>query len=244
MDTAQARPADPSGAASGGASRRRFELLEECRGVILQRLGEVVSQALNRMSDELTAEALRSFRSDQQQLLLDAVMLVREHRMEIEHRFRRSFGDIFERRLFAMDSGAAAASESAGGELSLVSDEVIRDRLSVDRVIGRAKSRLDPDEVLGIRARLGALLDRDWFDEGRHPVSPEAIFEALKDALAELSPRAEVRVALLDAFEPHVSQNLNGLYAAVNERLRSNQVLPKIRPQVQVAPGGARRPGE
>jgi len=229
-----------------GRSRKRFELLEDCRELVLQRMSEVVAQALNKMSDELTAEALRSFRSDQQQALLDAVMLVRENRGEIESRFRRSFGDIFERRLYALDGAAAAVAEGPSQDeapLQLVSDDVISDRLSVDRLIGRAKSRLDPDEVLGIRARLGALLDRDWFDEGKHPVSPEAVFEALKTALSELSPRPEVKVALLDAFEPHVSQNLNGIYAVVNERLRSNHVLPKIRPQVQTF-ASTRRAGD
>ncbi|MFZ4759708.1 MAG: DUF1631 family protein, partial [Burkholderiaceae bacterium] len=237
--------ASATGTASRG--RKRFELLEECREVILGRLTDVVAQALNRMSDELTAEALRSIRSDQQQALLDAVMLVRENRMEIETRFRRSFADIFERRMFALNQPGAAlgsAPPETPAELSLMSDDVISDKLNIDRLIGRARSRLDPDEVLGIRARLGALLERDWFEEAQHPASPEAVFEALKSALAELSPRAEVKVALLDAFEPHVSQNLNGIYAVVNERLRAQHVLPKIRPQVQTMGGGARRPGD
>jgi hypothetical protein len=247
MDSVGAQPGAGAAAGVPGRSRKRFELLEGCREFVLQRMNEVVADALNKMSDELTAEALRSFRSERQQALLDAVMLVRENRAEIEARFRRSFGDIFERRLYAMDAPSATdgatAAAAEGAPLQLVSDDVIRDQMSVDRLIGRAKSRLDPDEVLGIRARLGALLDRDWFEEGKHPVSPEAVFEALKNALAELSPRVDVKAALLDAFEPHVSQNLNGLYAAVNERLRSNHVLPRIRPQVQTFPS-TRRPGE
>ena len=238
--------ADPGAGQPGQPARprKRFELLEECRTLILQRLADVIAQALNRMSDELTAEALRSMRSDQQQALLDAVMLVRENRMEIEARFRRAFGDVFERRMFAMGAPErAAAGDAAPAELQLVSDDVISDKLNVDRLVGRARSRLDPDEVLGIRARLGALLERDWFDETKHPAAPEAVFEALKTALAELSPRPEVKVALLDAFEPHVSQHLNGIYQSVNERLRANHVLPRIRPQVQNAGGGAPRRG-
>jgi hypothetical protein len=233
-----------SGSDMPSRSRNRFELLEECREVILERLTDMVAQALNRMSDELSAEASRSIRSDQQQALLDAVMLVREHRMEIEGRFRRSFADIFERRLFAMNAAASTGGGPSPSELTLVSDAAISDKLNVDRLIGRARSRLDPDEVLGIRARLGALLEREWFEETQHPVSPEAIFEALRSALAELSPRPEVKAVLLDAFEQHVSQNLNDIYASVNERLRAHHVLPRIKPQVQTIGGGARRAGE
>ncbi|MCZ8337794.1 MAG: DUF1631 family protein [Burkholderiaceae bacterium] len=233
-----------SGSGMPSRSRKRFELLEECREVILQRLTDVIAQALNPMSDELTAGALRSIRSEQQQALLDAVMLVREQRMEIEGRFRRSFADIFERRLFATNAAASTDGGPSPTELTLVSDDAISDKLNVDRLIGKARSRLDPDEVLGIRARLGALLEREWFEETQHPVSPEAIFEALRSALAELSPRPEVKVALLDAIEPHVSQNLNGIYASVNERLRAHHVLPRIKPQVQAIGGGSRRGGE
>jgi hypothetical protein len=247
MDSSGVRNAtagsDVGAAGSPEHPRRRFEVLEECRGLILERLTSVVAQALTRMSDELTTEALRSVRSDQQQALLDAVMVVREHRIEIEGRFRRSFGDIFERRLFAMQAPhTAGAPEESPPELELMSDDVIRDKLSVDRLIGRARSKLDPDQVLGMRARFGALLEREWFDENQHPASPEAVYEALKSALAELSPRHEVKVALLGAFEPHVTQNLNSIYAVVNERLCAHHVLPKIRRQVQTsADNGARR---
>jgi hypothetical protein len=228
-----------------GRSRKRFDLLEECRELILVRLTEVIAQALNRISEELTTEGLRAKNPERQKALLDAGLLVRENRAEIETRFRRSFGDVFERRLFATHSpqeGEAGPNE----ELSLIPVDALTDRLSVDRLIGRARDSLDPHEVLGIRARLGALLERDWFEETEHPVSPEAVFEALRSALAELSPRPEVKAALLDAFEPHVSQNLNEIYAAVNERLRAEHVLPKIKLQfLQTASGAqASTPGE
>jgi hypothetical protein len=235
-----------------GASGKRLKLLEDCRDLILQRLADVIAQALTRMSDELTTDALRSLRPEPQRALLDAVMLVREHRMEIEGRFRRSFADIFERRMFAMTAAAPGSGSGSGGseggseggaqapELQLLSDEAIDDKINVDRLIGRARSRLDPDEVLGIRARLGELLEREWFDEARHPASPEAVFEALRTALAELSPRPEVKAALLRAFEPYVSENLNSIYATVNQRLRDQHVLPRIKQRV-VTVGSARR---
>ncbi|MCX7201309.1 MAG: DUF1631 family protein, partial [Burkholderiales bacterium] len=107
----------------------------------------------------------------------------------------------------------------------------------------RAAGALDAEQVLGIRARLAALIERDWFDEARHPASPDAIFEALRMALAELAPRAEVKSALLDAFEPHVSRSLNGVYEAVNDQLRAHHVLPRLRPQVQTAADVMRRAG-
>lgn len=221
--------------------RKRMELLQDCRELVVSRLSRVVGEALAKMSEELSALALRSRDQDEQHALMDAVSVVRQHRTEIELRFRRSFTEVFERRMHD-DLPAAAHEGPEPGELALVDDSVLQAKLAVDRLVSRARGRLDPDEVLGVRARLAALLERDWFEEERHPASPEAVFEALKNALAELAPRADVQTALLDAFEPHVTANLNTVYSTVNDRLKAGHVLPRLRPQVVVRDGQTPRP--
>jgi hypothetical protein len=211
--------------------------------MILDRLSQVVTEALTRISDDLTAEALRADRQERRELLLDAVLLVRESRSDIEARFRRSFNEVFQARMFPAQASATDEAQQPTRELSLVSDDSLTDTLEVGRLAQRAAGALDAEQVLGIRARLAALIERDWFDEARHPASPDAIFEALRMALAELAPRAEVKSALLDAFEPHVSRSLNGVYEAVNDQLRAHHVLPRLRPQVQTAADVMRRAG-
>jgi Protein of unknown function (DUF1631) len=64
----------------------------------------------------------------------------------------------------------------------------------------------------------------------------------LKSALVGLAPKQDVQTALLDAFEPHVSANLNQVYSTVNDRLKANRILLKIRPQAPVNKSAARRP--
>ena len=235
--------ADPVGERAATIDpRRRLGLLQDCRELVTSRLSKVVGDALLKMSEELSGLALRSRDPDEQHALMDAVSIVRQHRTEIELRFRRSFSDVFERRMHEPKDGARKAVDvPAYGELALVDDSELQAQLAVERLVHRARGRLDPDEVLGIRARLAALLEREWFEEDRHPASPAAVFEALKSALAEIAPRAEVQSALLDAFEPHVSANLNEVYSSVNEQLKANHVLPRIRPQVVPREGQAAR---
>lgn len=214
--------------------KRRLELLNDCRDVVLSHLTRFIGEALDRLSVELTITAMKEAGRETQQALLDALSLVRVHRNDIEYGFRQSVAEIFERRLFN-DASAEPAKEPDSGELSLVSDEEVETRIALERLVRRSRGRLDPDEVLGIRARLAALLDREWFDEDDHPVSPEIVFQALQRSLDDLSPAVEVRSALLQAFEPHVTASLNDVYMTVNERLRSQRVLPRIRPPA-VAP--------
>jgi Protein of unknown function (DUF1631) len=225
-------------------NRKRYELLDECREAIMTRLSRVMHEAMDKMSEQLSNDAMVAVKREEQQALLEAASMVNQHRSEIENRFRRSFGDIFERRLFASKDAVATVSLTLD-QLSLVSEEDINNKMAVDRLVHKAKGKLDPSEVLGIRARFGALLDREWFEEDSHPAAPEAIFEALKACLGQFDARPEVAGALLNAIEPHISSNLNAIYAKINERLVSRRVLPIIRPTFQSNPSAqrARRAG-
>ncbi len=248
MESAAMSRAASVGSAAGTANhgadpkldaKHRYKLLEDCRELVLDRLAAIVAGALDRMAEELTDEALSLEKSDRKRTLLDAVLLVRGRRRAIEQNFRRVFGDIFERRMFARPEAMPppASVDVSSDDLQLVSDDVISEKMDIDRLISKARSRLDPDEVLGIRARLGALLEREWFEEANHPASPEAVFEALRTAIDEVAPSKEigheVRGTLLDAFEPYVTKNLNSIYSVVNTRLKSQHVLPKIRQRLQ-----------
>ncbi len=234
MSTAYATPSAHEEVGIPIDSRKRFTMLEECREQIVTKLSAVVLEALEKMSGELTDQALKKVKREEQQALLEAVSIIRQHKHDIQSKFKRGFSDVFERRMFNKPENSNLPG-AEDGELSLVDDSIIKDQITVHRLVNRAKSRLDPDEVLGIRARLAALVERDWFEEDQHPVSPEVIFEALKCALNEVTPLAEVRTALLDAFEPYVSANLNAVYSGVNIRLKTGKILPKIRPRVQAS---------
>jgi Protein of unknown function (DUF1631) len=212
--------------------RKRYDLLEDCRELVMTRLDKLVNDALSSMGEELTTVALSTSKREEQQALLEAVSIVKQHKAEIEQRFHRSFADIFEKRLFNNRGDEKGKVEADPVELMLVDDDVIRDKIAIDKLVHRAKGKLDPDEVLGVRARLAALLEREWFDENMHPAAPEAIFEALKSAISHITTQASVKAALLDAFEPHITANLNAVYMNVNSRLVSNRILPKIRPRV------------
>ncbi len=220
----------------------RAALLDECSGLIHERLNDVIAQALSRVTEDLTSEALRAKRYDHKLALLEAVMLVRENRLELEERFRESFAAVYRRLLDADGSGSPATAHSSPDELSLVSEAQVADQLQRERLITSARASLDPEQVLGVRARLGALIDRDWFDESGHPVSPEAIFEALRLMLRDVSSRPEIQSALLGALGPYVSRNLDGIYRSINDLLKSNHILPQIKKPF-VSDGPANRAG-
>ena len=210
---------------------RRAELLEQSRAGIVSRMSEMIAAALSRMSEELAELAARRSDRDEQRVLLDAVAVIKLHRIDIEARFRDSFVALFNQRL-AGKSVNRFDVEPDAQELALVDDAEMRDKLRVQALIERARSKLDPNEVLGMRARLAALANRDWFDETAHPAAPEAVFEALDP----LGSEPLVKSALLDAFAPYIAEQLNTVYSGANEHLRTADVLPRIKARVQINP--------
>lgn len=222
-------------------STARPELLDACRTLIIDRLEQVIAQALASIGEALSAQAMQSQDVEQRALMLDAAMMVRAHAAEIATGFRSRFLELFEERLRPGAQPVSTDTPAPPQELSLVSDDSLADTLQLGRLAQRAAGGLDPDQVLGIRARLAALIDRDWFDERRHPASADAVFESLRTVLSQWAPSSEVRTALLDAFEPYVAQGLNAVYTVVNAHLKAHQVLPLLRPQVQVTGESGRR---
>ena len=219
-----------------GKMRKRYELLDECRELVSSKLSAALTDAVKSISENLANAATKSTEPKEQELLLEAVAVVRAQQLEIEKRFRKSFNAVFERRMFAGRDGSKDkknAVEIDVAELSLVSEDDVNSRLQVEKIVHRSKARLNPDEVLGMRARLGALLDREWFEEDQQPASAQDVLESLKSTLAELSPSPAVATALLEAFEPYMTSNLNAAYNTVNQRLLAHHILPKIRQQVQ-----------
>jgi hypothetical protein len=216
-------------------SRKRYELLDECREMIMSKLGAALNDAMARVSESLATAAIESKDNAEQAMLLEASGVVRANQIEIEKNFKRGFNDAFEKRLFAKagQESETPATEFDAASLSLVSEDDVNSRLAIDKLVNKARSRMSADEMLGIRARLGTLLDREWFEEDTQPASPADVLLALKNSLAELSPSPAIAAALLEAFEPYLTSNLNDVYLRVNQRLVANRILPKIRPVVQ-----------
>ena len=213
---------------------RRRDLLSHSRGVVTTGIRQIVGKALSQMSEEMSALSTKKIEADEQRSLLEAASFVGSNKAAVEAAFGDIFDQIFDRQLGLEREQEVA--EQADQELALVDDSQIRDKLRRERLVNRTKNKLDSDEVLGIRARYGALMGRDWFDETSHPAAPEFIYEALQKAIDKCGDVAEVRAVMLQAFEPYVTANLNAIYAKANEQLRQQDVLPRIKPRVALTP--------
>ncbi len=230
-----ARPAAPAGNTGSRPATESKALLSQCRDLARSKLSRIVSEALNKVENDLFAAAEASTSRAEQQVLFEAMSQVKTHRAEIAASFDRYFIEIYDRRTATRGLALPSAAPSLG-ELSLVDDAAMEEDLVVNDLARKTRNRIDPEQLLGIRARFGHLLSSEQVeDDTANPLCPEAVFEALKMACGKIPGDFAVKRSLLNAFQPYVAAGITTVYADVNQNLISHHVLPRIRHQVKRA---------
>jgi hypothetical protein len=230
-----ARPVSPAGSTGSRPATESKALLSQCRDLARSKLSRIVAEALDKVENDLFAAAEASTSRAEQQVLFEAMAQVKTHRGEIAASFDRYFIEVYDRRTFSR-AGAAPSATPSLGELTLVDDAALEEDLVVNDLARKTRNRIDPEQLLGIRARFGHLLASEQVeDDTANPLCPEAVFEALKMACAKIPGDFAVKRSLLSAFQPYVAAGITTVYADVNQNLISHHVLPRIRHQVKRA---------
>jgi hypothetical protein len=231
-------PARPAGPAVTTGSRPATEskaLLSQCRDLARSKLSRIVAEALDRVENDLFAAAEASTSRAEQQVLFEAMAQVKTYRADIAASFDRYFIEIYDRRIATRGASAPGAAPTLG-ELTLVDDAAMEEDLVVTDLARKTRNRIDPEQLLGIRARFGHLLASEQVeDDTANPLCPEAVFEALKMACGKIPGDFAVKRSLLSAFQPYVAAGITTVYADVNQNLISHHVLPRIKHQVKRA---------
>ena len=210
-------------------------LLSQCKAMACNKLSGIIAEALGKVENDLFALASESTVTTEQQVLLEAMAQVRAHREEILKTFDRCFAELYEQRTHAPGTPLTASQEVDVSSLSLVDDSAIEEDLAINELARKTKNRLDPDQALGIQARFGHLLARESLDDEGNPLSPDAVFKALKQACAKIPGDFAVKRSLLAAVQPYVATGIDTVYADVNKNLIAHHVLPRIKHHVQRA---------
>src|SRR5262245_6537242 len=231
-----ARPAAPAVTTGSRPATESKALLSQCRDLARSKLSRIVAEALDKVENDLFAAAEASTSRTEQQILFEAMSQVKKHRADIATSFDRYFIEIYDRRTAASRGVGAPSKEPTLGELTLVDDAAMEEDLVVNDLARKTRNRIDPEQLLGIRARFGHLLSSEQVeDDTANPLCPEAVFEALKMACGKLPGDFAVKRSLLNAFQPYVAAGITTVYADVNQNLISHHVLPRIKHQVKRA---------
>src|SRR5260221_3504236 len=215
--------------------RESSDMLVGCRELALKRMTSALAGMLDRVEDDLFELANKATDRDAQNLYLDARTQARENRAAIEGAFGRNFVDFFNSKV--RGDAATSATRAPDGELSLVGDEDLDERLAV-REMSRRLGATCEGELMALSQRMGFLLEKPELDDDANPISPATVCAALKDACDQIQSGFKVRMLLLQRLEKYASEEMQTIYHDLNSHLVERRILPEVRagvPRVSAA---------
>lgn len=216
-------------------------LLARARELARASLPPAVAGALAVLPKELRAAVADATLRPEQTLLGDAAVAAEAHRGAIAATFETSVLEIFDRKLRPVAPAAAGPLDLE--HLTLVDDAAMELEIALGRLVRKTVDEIDAEQLAGVGARLGELAAGKPLEGHANPLGPETALEALKRAAETVPQSGPVRMALVNALQPHVALALRKLYVELNDLLLAAGVLPKLRRQVQrpaQGPGAAR----
>ncbi|HXF79577.1 MAG TPA: DUF1631 family protein, partial [Usitatibacter sp.] len=215
------------------------DMLTGCRELAGRRMATALSGMLDRIEDDLFDLAEKAVDREAQNLYLDARAQAREKRTQIEATFGLHFVEFFNRKV----RGEVEAEKPGGepGELSLVGDQDLEERLAVREMSRKLQSACE-GELNALSARVGFLLEKPELADEANPLSPWAVCSALKDACDQIQADYKVRMTLLRQFEHYAQEALQLVYHELNSHLVELRVLPDVRPGLRRSPSAPAKP--
>ncbi|WP_290632300.1 DUF1631 domain-containing protein [Aquisalimonas sp.] len=214
------------------ARGRETALYARFRALADERLAALLRHMLDHTDDALFERAEKAGSNQEQQLFFEAMREVRRGRQEFEARFRKGIDDAH---TGAPMPGRHGAADDTGEPevLSLVDDQDLEERLAIDGMISKARTR-SSEALAHLCARLDADAGRDWATAETNPVDPARICATLEQAAAALRMDIQPRLIVYKLFDRYVIGHLGGLYQELNQLFIDAGVRAQIRP------GGAR----
>ncbi len=230
FNPARANPRRPVSAESTG-------VINSCRDIALTRITAALSDAFNKIEDELFELAGNTADREAQSIYLEARKQAREKRSDIEAAFRSEFVRCFEKKV--TDSGNIAVKNRSAGhydmeQLSLVEDDALTENIAVNDIARRFTNKCD-EELRALSQRMGFLLSDPELADDANPIAPDTVVQALKFACNLVSSGVQTKLTLLKMVEQHMGQEMLGVYHDINTHLVAQKILPTIRPTFRKA---------
>ncbi len=212
-------------------------VINSCRDIALTRITAALSEAFNKIEDELFALAGKTADRESQNVYLDARKQAREKRSDIEAAFRSEFVRCFEKKVTA--SGDVAGKKQPAGrydmeQLSLVEDDTLTESIAVNDIAQRFTNKCD-EELRALSQRMGFLLSDPELANDANPIAPDTVVQALKFACNQLTAGFQTKLTVLKMVEQHMAQEMLSVYHDINIHLIAKKILPTIRPTFRKA---------
>ncbi len=194
---------------------------------ILQNMFENADDALFKMSE--SAE-----KTDDTNMYLDSMRIVRLQRESIEQNFfdqmNKGFNDYLQEN--HQPQKQTNSTDIDYDSMELVAEDDLEITLAIERLIQKIHSLYQPD-LSAINKRMAYLFNLDEIDAATIPFGPEFLVNAYASAAESIELELEIRIILLKLFDWQCITGLAALYQTINNEFIDADVLPVIKTSIR-----------
>ena len=214
-------------AARRPVSREMSKILADCRDLAIHRLLLAFTTLMDTVSDMLMDRASRTEVRDEQQVYMDARVVLKSQRPtlmgEFEKRMRTRVNDGISGKVASKQEYSKAKVDV--DKLTLV-DTSRMDESVVTGNITRVVENTCHDELQTLNRGIGHLLGNPDLETADNPLAPAAIVESFAEALSTLKADDRVKFSILKEMNQASLADLNTIYVDLNKHLTGLRVVP------------------
>ena len=220
-------PQSPGTPAPTAQSDEAAELIERCKGMLVDYLRGQIDALFKTASEHLFVAARDAGNNVQQNQYFDVMKDVERLREPIESDFYATIVAQMDKLGSPMETmQEPSEDDQSGSGLSLVGTSEFGDWLAAKRIYSRAEPRLR-EELFLIGGRLGYLVSTA-INEENNPVGLAALCHRFHDAVKTITTPKLARRTVFEAFDDTLVANLEGFYSELNGFLANAGVLPDL----------------
>ena len=227
MDAVQSNVTDINQFSRDRKNAANVTPLDQCRETAALGLTKSLTDSLRPVTARLFTVAEQTASRDAFRVYMEALELARDRSTTLTTAFRTGFLQRFN---LACRHEARQETSRRNPEagLSLVEPDDLEESLAAETLSNAIYNHCG-EELFGLDKRIGMLINDPELRQGKNPVGPEAIADALADALRDQPISIKARLLLVSLLNKELPGRIKSVYQDVNENLVRRGVLPAIR---------------
>jgi len=210
-------------------------VVRQCREIATRTLPSLLSTLFDKLDDALFDMADKSDRDALQTVYFDVMRAVRKARRTMDQRFAECLTEDFDRLWSGPKTDAGAVPAKSTSDLALVADDDLEESLAVTNMIAKSEHAYRR-ELYMLNERFGDLRGDREVDNRTNPLAPQAICNAFRQAVGDLSVDVPVKLVMYKLFDKQVMHYVGGLYDEINALLAREGILPDLIPRAKRNP--------
>lgn len=202
-----------------------LKLLHESRDRFAESVMRELSGQLGVIEGGLVGLATNSPLRETREVYSIALNLLQRQSTDLMQSCKQAFVQTFD---VMCEGGVRVPVAAAEGDLSILDENEYEVALALDKASARLRFNC-AEELIGLDARMGVLLERPKLPADANPIGPKALCEALLDGMAAFGIKQKVQLVLLNQFDLALYPELPGLYQEINRLLVSKGVMPDFK---------------